>query len=156
MNREKVGSQYKEKQRKMSCRSLSSITLPSSVKSIGDYAFSYCSSLTSIIIPESVASIGRDAFIGCNKLEVITASSRNQHFKSFDGELIYESVISHHPNSLFADVGGNSGLKQRKVSLKVIGIIVSILAAVIIVILVILPKRMRDGAEAPVDNSVDA
>ena len=41
---------------------LTSITIPDSVTSIGDYAFSVCSSLTSITIPNSVTSIGYEAF----------------------------------------------------------------------------------------------
>ena len=36
------------------------------VTSIGDNAFCECFSLTSITIPNSVTSIGRDAFYGCN------------------------------------------------------------------------------------------
>ena len=49
---------------------MTSITIPNSVTSIGDEAFSYCSRLTSITIPNSVTSIGRDAFFSCkiNKL----------------------------------------------------------------------------------------
>ena len=40
----------------------SSVTIPDSVTSIGDRAFSWCDSLTSIIIPDSVTSIGDSAF----------------------------------------------------------------------------------------------
>ena len=47
------------------CLSLTSITIPNSVTSIGDFAFSGCSSLTSITIPNSVTSIGMDAFYKC-------------------------------------------------------------------------------------------
>ena len=36
-----------------------------SVTSIGDYAFYNCSSLTSITIPEDIESIGTGAFYGC-------------------------------------------------------------------------------------------
>ena len=43
-------------------------TIPNSVTSIGDYAFSGCSGLTSVTIPNSVTSIGRSAFEGCSGL----------------------------------------------------------------------------------------
>ena len=46
-------------------------TIPDSVKSIGDYAFSYCDSLTSVEIPDSVTSIGYSAFCGCTSLTSI-------------------------------------------------------------------------------------
>ena len=54
------------------CRSLTSITIGNSVTSIGDWAFSYCSSLTSITIPNSVTSIGNCAFRDCRSLTSIT------------------------------------------------------------------------------------
>ena len=47
------------------CKSLSSINIPDSVTSIGDWAFGICTSLTSINIPNSVTSIGRAAFYYC-------------------------------------------------------------------------------------------
>ena len=46
------------------CSSLTSITIPNNVISIGESAFDGCSSLTSITIPESVTSIGWSAFYG--------------------------------------------------------------------------------------------
>ena len=51
---------------------LTSITIPNSVTSIGDYAFVGCSSLTSITIPNSVTSIDRNAFAGCSSLTSVT------------------------------------------------------------------------------------
>ena len=54
------------------CRSLTSITLPEGVTSIGSYAFSGCSSLTAITLPEGVTSIGDCAFRDCTNLTSIT------------------------------------------------------------------------------------
>ena len=54
------------------CTSLTSITIPDSVTSIGMDAFSRCTSLTSITIPDSVTSIGINAFENCTSLTSIT------------------------------------------------------------------------------------
>ena len=54
------------------CTSLTSVTIPSSVTSIGDGAFMGCTGLTSITIPESVTSIGEWAFLGCTGLTSVT------------------------------------------------------------------------------------
>ena len=47
------------------CTSLSNIVIPNSVTSIGDWAFSDCTSLSNIVIPDSVTGIGKGAFNGC-------------------------------------------------------------------------------------------
>ena len=53
----------------ISCRaSATSVTIPNSVTSIGDYAFAQCSNLTSIDIPNSVRQIGDYAFESCSSL----------------------------------------------------------------------------------------
>ena len=54
------------------CSSLTSVTIPNSVKSIGVSAFYGCSSLTSVTLPDSVTSIGKMAFRGCSSLTSIT------------------------------------------------------------------------------------
>jgi len=53
----------------------SSVSIPSSVKVIGNGAFSYCSSLSSIIIPNGVTEIGPNAFVSCTSLKSITIPS---------------------------------------------------------------------------------
>jgi len=50
------------------CESLTSVTIPPSVTEIGGYAFYGCSSLTSVNIPASVKSIGDNAFENCTSL----------------------------------------------------------------------------------------
>lgn len=53
------------------CTSLTSIEIPNSVTSIGNYVFSGCTALTSIVIPYSVTSIGYQAFYVCSSLTTI-------------------------------------------------------------------------------------
>ena len=54
------------------CTGLASISIPASVTSIEDFAFYGCTSLASISIPASVTTIGGSAFYGCTGLTSIT------------------------------------------------------------------------------------
>ncbi len=47
------------------------VSIPSSVTSIGDCAFYGCSGLTSVFIPSSVTSIRKWSFYGCPKLTAV-------------------------------------------------------------------------------------
>ena len=57
-------------------------TIPNSVTSIGEYAFSHCTSLTSVTIPDSVTSIGSGAFSNCAALTGIWVTEGNSHYSS--------------------------------------------------------------------------
>ena len=57
------------------CSGLTSVEIPTNVTSIGDNAFLECNGLTSISIPSSVTSIGNDAFQGCSNLTTVTIPS---------------------------------------------------------------------------------
>ena len=57
------------------CGGLTSVTIPSSVTSLGEWCFSGCSSLTSITIPSSVTSLGYACFDHCSGLTSITIPS---------------------------------------------------------------------------------
>ena len=54
------------------CSGLTSVTIPNSVTSIGQNVFSGCSGLTSVFIPNSVTSIGNSAFYDCSGLTSVT------------------------------------------------------------------------------------
>lgn len=53
---------------------MTSLSLPSSLKTIGSSAFSTCTALTAVTIPDSVVSIGSMAFYNCFSLETIELS----------------------------------------------------------------------------------
>ncbi len=57
------------------CEYLTSIKIPNSVKIIDDFAFYGCTNLTTITIPDSVTDIGACAFEGCKKIKKITIPS---------------------------------------------------------------------------------
>ncbi len=63
------------------CTSLTSITIPDSVTSIGN-AFYNCEGLTSITIPASVTSITGNPFESCGGLETIVVESGNTKYNS--------------------------------------------------------------------------
>ena len=56
------------------CYDLSSLTIPDSVTVIEEYAFEYCSGLKELVIPDSVTSIGDRAFCFCRDLKKATIS----------------------------------------------------------------------------------
>ena len=55
----------------MGCSSLSKITIPNSITSIADGVFDGCSNLTEIVLPNSVTEIGKNIFRNCSKLNNI-------------------------------------------------------------------------------------
>ena len=56
-------------------KGITSIKIPNSVTSIGEYVFSGCIGLTSIEIPNSVTRIGNRAFSGCTGIQTILIPS---------------------------------------------------------------------------------
>ena len=72
------------------CDSLSEVVIPSSVTSIGDRAFKDCGSLSSIVIPDSVTSIGCSAFFDCgSRSSIVIPSSVTSIGDSAFGGFLY-------------------------------------------------------------------
>ena len=98
-----------------SCDSLTSITIPDSVTSIGGLAFYGCSGLTSITIPDSVTSIGYGAFSSCGSLTSITVSEGNPVYHS-DGNCLIETesktLIAGCKNSVIPDDGSVTSIER--------------------------------------------
>lgn len=75
------------------CSSLTSITIPDGVTSVGNSAFSSCSSLVSITIPKSVTSIGGSAFRHCSRLtDVVIPPRADVGVNAFQGCFFLTSV----------------------------------------------------------------
>ena len=51
---------------------ITSVVLPNSLVSIGDYSFYGCNALADIVIPDSVTTIGEEAFNNCTSLASVT------------------------------------------------------------------------------------
>ena len=95
------------------CSGLKSLTIPSSVTSIGYCAFSDCSGLTSLTIPSGVTSIGGGAFWGCSGLTSLTIPSGvtsidNHAFYGCSGltSLTIPSGVTEIGNDAFSDCSG--------------------------------------------------
>ena len=53
------------------CSGMTSVTIPSSVRTIDVHAFLKCSGLTDLVVPDSVTKIGSMAFRNCNSLKTV-------------------------------------------------------------------------------------
>ena len=61
------------------------------VTGIGDMAFFFCSSLTNVTLPDSIKTIGGNPFIGCDKLLTIKVSPDHPTLAVIDGVLFEKS-----------------------------------------------------------------
>ena len=63
---ESIGTAFKEH------RNLTSVSIPSTVSRIEDWAFKNCTALTSVVLSDGLSYIGKEAFKGCSELLEIT------------------------------------------------------------------------------------
>ena len=54
------------------CSEMTSVSLPTTLETMGADVFMYCTGLTSVTIPAGVTSIGGDFFLGCTSLKSVT------------------------------------------------------------------------------------
>ncbi|HGE5778245.1 TPA: leucine-rich repeat domain-containing protein, partial [Flavobacterium psychrophilum] len=95
----------------MHCNNLTSVTIPNSVTTIGNYTFSDCPDLTSVTIPNSVTSIGDEAFFNCSGLTSVTIPNsvtkiQNDAFYNCSRLTTVNCYITR-PLVIHADVFGN-------------------------------------------------
>lgn len=76
------------------CSSLTSVTIPDSVTSIGTSTFEYCRNLTSVTIPDSVESIGEQAFSYCRGLTSVTIIANGGNAENVKQAMIDAGVSS--------------------------------------------------------------
>lgn len=74
---------------------LRTVSLPSTLKKIGSYAFAHCKHLESLVIPQGVEEIESNAFEGCASLKSITFPSTLKKLGTFcfDGCTSLEKII---------------------------------------------------------------
>ena len=118
------------------CQNLKSISLPKSLKTINQYAFSHCEylevvnlpeglesiknrafdncRLTSLYIPGTVKSISSDSFMGCYNLSSIAVDEKNENYDSRDN---CNAIIRTRDNTLIV------GTRDTKIpdSVKILG-----------------------------------
>ena len=86
---------------------LTSITIPGSVMNIGDRAFSSCGSLTSVTIPDSVTSIGDDAFAGCDNLTIYGYAGSAADTYALENDIPFYAIGTIEDEQTGVSVAGN-------------------------------------------------
>ena len=74
------------------CENLTDVTLGAGVEVIGNYAFAACRGLTSVVIPDSVVTVGNSAFSQCENLADVTIGAGVETFGA--NAFIYCSKIT--------------------------------------------------------------
>ena len=78
---------YQLQKLKLNGSSVSTVTVPETIKEIKPYSFINCSSLQRITIPKNVTAIGEKAFFNCSSLRSIDVDPENPNYSSVDGVL---------------------------------------------------------------------
>lgn len=74
------------------CKDLTEIKIPDGVVAIGNNTFSGCIGLSSIVIPTSVSSIGNYAFSGCTRLSSVEINKSDNYYED-SSKSAYPTII---------------------------------------------------------------
>ena len=87
------------------CDKLTNVFIPPSVKSIDEEAFSYCTGLTSVMIPPSVTYLFFGAFMNCSGVTSLSINSSEDYLRNgnFSGCSKLSSVYIPKPYSLIGE-----------------------------------------------------
>lgn len=96
------------------CKNLSSVNIGSGVINIDDYAFSGCISLKEIIIPDNVNRVGY-AFEACESLKDITIGKGVTSISGFEGCKSLVNLNVDESNKNYCSIDGNLFSKNKKV-----------------------------------------
>ncbi len=97
---------------------LHSIIIPSTTKSIGDYAFQFCTNLTTINIVSSVTTIGKSAFLSCTSLSSVSIPSSVIKIGESAFLLVYCSINVDTSNPVFSSIDGVLFNKKQSALIK--------------------------------------
>ncbi|MBO4810559.1 MAG: leucine-rich repeat domain-containing protein [Prevotella sp.] len=77
------------------CKNLTSVVLPNSMDVIGESLFSGCTNLKSVFIPDGITTLWGNAFRGCSSLETISLpnSLTNVGMSAFEGFTTLKKII---------------------------------------------------------------
>lgn len=95
---------------------LTSIEIPGTVTTIGDYAFSNCSDLTSVIIPDSVTSIGSSVFYNCKSLTSVVIPDSVTSIGNSAFSLTHTDLVLYcYPDSYAETYAKNNNIKYENI-----------------------------------------
>jgi len=91
---------------------MTSVSLPSSLKSLNGAVFYSCTALTEIKLPEGLKEIGQNCFYNCSKLKKINIpASVTSIYSEDDGA--FPKIASDHVISVYADTVGSAYVRKK-------------------------------------------
>jgi hypothetical protein len=90
----------------MSCKNLTRVQFPQTLRSISGSSFAYCTSLAEVIIPNNVTSIGGGTFRGCTSLKniILPTGITDLYSEIFNGCGLMNIKIPQNVTKLYAKI----------------------------------------------------